>query len=56
MIRDEWNSKTVYHTLWDRAKAVLTGECRAMNVYIKTQERSQINNLTLYFKKQEKAE
>ena len=35
---------------WDTAKAVLRGKFIAMNTYIKKEEASQINNLTLLLK------
>ena len=34
--------------LWDAAKAVLTGKFIVIQSYIKKQEQSQINNLTLH--------
>ena len=40
--------------LLDAAKAVLRGKCIAANTYIKKEERSQISNLTLHLKGQEK--
>ena len=42
--------------LWDAAKAVLRGNFIAIQAYIKKQEKSQINNLTLHLKKLEKEE
>ena len=36
--------------LWDAAKAVLRGKCIAIQSYLKKQETSQINNLTLHLK------
>ena len=33
--------------LWDAAKVVIRGEYIAMQAYLKKQEKSQINNLTL---------
>ena len=42
--------------LWDAAKAVLRGKFIAIQAYIKKQERSQINNLTLHLKELEKEE
>ena len=44
------------HNLWDVAKAVLRGKFRAIQSYIKKQEKSQINNLTLYLKQLVKEE
>ena len=42
--------------LWDAAKAVLRGKFRAIKTYLKKQEKSQINNLTLHLKELEKEE
>ena len=42
--------------LWDAAKAVLKGKFIAIPSYLKKQEKSQINNLTLYLKQLEKEE
>ena len=42
--------------LWDAAKAVLRGTFIAIQAYLKKQEISQINNLTLHLKKLEKKE
>jgi hypothetical protein len=50
------NENTTYKNLWDTANAVLTGKFIAMSAYIKWTERSQINNLVLYFKILEKQE
>ena len=36
--------------LWDTIKAVLRGKVIAIQVYLKKQENSQINNLTLHLK------
>jgi hypothetical protein len=43
-----------YQNLWDIAKAVLRGKFIDMNTYIKSTERSQINNLILHLKLLEK--
>ena len=40
--------------LWDIAKAVLRRKFIAMQSYLKKQEKSQINNLTLHLKQLEK--
>ena len=40
--------------LWDAAKAVLRGKFIAIQCYLKKQEKSQINNLTLHMKQLEK--
>ena len=42
--------------LWDAAKAVLRGKFIAIQSYLKKQETSQINNLTLHLKQLEKEE
>ena len=42
--------------LWDAAKAVLRGKFIAIQAYLKKQEKSQINNLTLHGKQLEKEE
>ena len=39
---------------WDAAKAVLRGKFIAIQTYLKKQETSQINNLTLHIKQLEK--
>ena len=50
------NENTVIQNLWDAAKAVLRGKFIAMQSYLKKQEKSQINNLTLHLKQLEKEE
>ena len=42
--------------LWDAAEAVLRGKFIAIQSYLKKQETSQINNLTLHLKQLEKEE
>ena len=42
--------------LWDAPKAVLRGKFIALQVYLKKQETSQINDLTLHLKQLEKEE
>ena len=42
--------------LWDAAKVVLRGKFIAIQSYLKKQETSQINNLTLHLKQLEKEE
>ena len=42
--------------LWDAAKAILTGKFIAIQSYLKKQETSQINNLTLHLEELEKEE
>ena len=50
------NENTMPQNLWDAAKAVLRGKVRAIQSYLKKQEKSQINNLTLHLKQLEKEE
>ena len=50
------NGDTTTQNLWDTAKAILRGKFRAIQAYIKKQETSRINNLTLYLKQLEKEE
>ena len=50
------NESTMTQNLWDAAKAVLRGEFVAIQSYLKKQEKSQINNLTLHLKQLEKEE
>ena len=42
--------------LWDSVKAVLRGRFIVIQVYLKKQEKNQINNLTLHLKQLEKEE
>ena len=42
--------------LWDAAKAVLRGKIITIESYLRKQEKSQINNLTLYLEQLEKEE
>ena len=42
--------------LWDTVKAVLRGKFIAIQAYLKKQEKSHINNLTLHLKQLEKEE
>ena len=41
------NENTTAQNLWDAAKAVLRGKFIAIQSYLKKQETSQVNNLTL---------
>ena len=54
----ETNDKknTMIQRLWDAAKAVLRGMFIARQGYLKKQEKSQINNLTLHIEEIEKEE
>ena len=48
------NKNTATPNLWDTVKAVLRGRFIAIQAYLKKQEKSQINNLTLHLKQLEK--
>ena len=50
------NENTTIQNLWDTAKAVLRGKFIAIQCYLKEQETSEINNLTLHLKQSEKEE
>ena len=50
------NENTETQNLWDTEKAVLRGRFIAIQAYLNKQEKSQINNLTLYLKQLEKEE
>ena len=50
------NENTTTQNLWDTVKAVLRGRFIAIQVYLKKQEKSQTNNLTLHLKQLEKEE
>ena len=50
------NENMTTQNLWDAAKAVLRGKVTAIQSYLKKQETSQINNLTLHLKQLEKEE
>ena len=50
------SENTAIQNLWDAAKAVLRGKYIAIQAYLKKQEKSQINNLTLHLKELEKEE
>ena len=50
------NENTTTQNLWDTIKAVLRGKFIAIQAYLKKQEKSQINNLTLHLKQLEEEE
>ena len=50
------NENTMTQNLWYAAKAVLSGKFIAIQSYLKKQETSQINNLTLHLKQLKKEE
>ena len=50
------SENTTTPKLWDTVKAALRGRFIAMQAYLKKQEKSQINNLTLHLKQLEKEE
>ena len=50
------NENTTTQNLWETIKAVLRGKSIPIQAYIKKQEKSQINNLTLHLKQLEKEE
>ena len=50
------NKNTTSQNLWGTVEAVLRGRFIAIQAYLKKQEKSQINNLTLHLKQLEKEE
>ena len=50
------NENMMTQNLWVAAKAVLRGKFITIQSYLKIQEKSQINNLTLHLKQSEKEE
>ena len=55
-IKPNENENKTTQNLWDTVKAVLRGKFIAIQAYLKKQEKSQINNLTLQLKQLEKEE
>ena len=50
------DNENTTQNLWDAAKAVLRGKFRAVQSYLKKQEKHWIDNLTLHLKQLEKEE
>ena len=50
------NENTTTQNLWDTVNAVLRGRFIALEAYLKKQEKSHINDLTLHLKQPEKEE
>ena len=50
------NENTTTQNLWETVKAVLRGKFIAIQAYLKKQEKSKINNLTLHLKQLENEE
>ena len=48
------NKNTTIQSLWDTAKAGLRGKFIVIQAYLRKQEKSQINNLTLHLKQLKK--
>ena len=48
------NENITTQNLWDIVKALLRGKFIAIQAYVKKQEKSEINNLTLHLKQPEK--
>ena len=48
------NENTTTQNLWDSIKAMLRGRFIARQAYLKKQEKSQINNLSLHLKQLQK--
>ena len=55
-IEKNQNENTITQNLWDTIKAVIRGNFMAKQAYLKKQEKSQRNNLTLHLKQLEKGE
>ena len=49
----ETKENTTTQNLWDTVEAVIRGKIHSLQAYLKEQEKSQINNLTLHLKELE---
>ena len=54
IMRDKWKWKHNEQNLWDAAKTVQKGKFKVKQLYLRKQEKFQMNNLTLYWKELEK--
>ena len=52
----ETNENEIVQNLWDAAKAILRGKYIAIQAYLRKQEKSQVNNLTLHLQELDKQE
>ena len=50
------NENTTTQNLWDTVQAVVRGKFITIQAYLKKEDKSQINNLTLHLKQLEKEE
>lgn len=50
------NDNTVYQNLWKAVKAVLRGQFMGLNVYLRKEEKSEVNDLKSHFRNLEKEE
>ena len=48
------NDNITVQNLWDAAKAVIKGKDKAIQTFLKKEERSQVHNLTLHLKELDK--
>ena len=55
-LETNYNENKTIQNLWDAAKSVLRGKFIAIQAYLKKEEKSQRNNLTLHLKELEKEE
>ena len=50
------NKDMTFQNLWDAAKAILRGKFIAIQIYLRKQEKAQINKLTLHLKQLKREE